>query len=168
MRLGIRAPVDHLQVEIHFIANRVELRNVEIFHVEEPPQLFPYFAHQVFFVERGAERAADFVEHVQFFGAPRSLLNQVAVFHRHPDLMSQRQEQAEFRGSEASAVRCAQEEHAEGLLFGLEADGHDAAQPLREGQVAETTDGLFFFKSGKGIVAQVAETQAARRGATPG
>ena len=88
--LGHTRAVDHFQIETHFVAQRIEFGNVEILHVEQAAEFFPHFAHQVFFVERRAQRAPDFVEHVEFFGAPRSLLDQVAVLDGHADLMSQR------------------------------------------------------------------------------
>ena len=53
----------------------------------------------------------------------------------------------------------AEEQHAKSLLLRLKADGHHAAKPLGQSQVAESPDGLFFFQRGKRIIAQVAETQ---------
>ena len=32
--------------KVHFVANGIERSDVEIFHVEEAPQLFPDFAEQ--------------------------------------------------------------------------------------------------------------------------
>ena len=144
-----------------FVAQRIQFRDIEILHVEEPPQLLPHFPGQVFFVQRGAERAADFVQYVKLFAPPRRLLNQIAVLYGHADLVPQREEQPQLRRCKAPAVRCSEKQHPEGLLFGLQADGHHAAQPLRESQLAESPDGLFFFERREGVIAQVTKAKQA-------
>ena len=144
-----------------FVAQRIQFRDIEILHVEEPPQLLPHFPGQVFFVQRGAERAADFVQYVKLFAPPRRLLNQVAVLYGRADLVPQREEQPQLRRCKAPAVRCSEKQHPEGLLFGLQADGHHATQPLRERQLAESPDGLFFFERREGVIAQVTKAKQA-------
>ena len=98
---------------------------------------------------------------MQLFGAARSLLDQVAILDSHADLMAQREQQPQFRGSEAAVVRSTEEQNAKSLFLGLQADGHDAAQPLSERQFAEATDGLFLVQGGERIVTKIAETQQA-------
>src|SRR5213082_2142482 len=78
---------DDFHLKVKFVTHRIELGDVEVFDVEEAAQFFPDFFGEFFFLQRGAEDAADFVEHVQFFGAARSLLNQVAVLDGHSDLI---------------------------------------------------------------------------------
>ena len=142
-----------------FIAQRIELRDVEVFHIEEAAQLLPHFPREVFLVQRGAQSAADFIQYVKLFRAPRSLLNQVAVLDRHADLVPEREEKPKFRGRKAPVVRCAEEEHAERLFFGLQADGHHAAKRLRERQLAEPSDGFFLFEGRERIVTKIAKSQ---------
>ena len=98
---------------------------------------------------------------MQLFGAPRGLLHEIAVFDGHADLMAESQQQPEFGGSKSPVVRRSQQQHAEGLFLGLQADGHHAAKPLREGQLPETSDRFFLFQRREGSVAQVAETEQA-------
>src|ERR1700751_291407 len=86
--------VDNFQFELHFVANRVQGGDVEIFHVEQAAQLFPDFAQKIFFVEGGTQCAADFIQDMQFLGAAGSLLDQKAIFHGHADLMAKGQQQA--------------------------------------------------------------------------
>ena len=124
---------DDFQIKTKFVAERIQLGDVEVFHVEEPAQLFPDFLGEVFLLQRGAQDAADFVEHVQLLRAARSLLDQVAVLDGHADLMAQCQQEAQLGGGKASVVRSAQKQNAESLFFGLQADGHDAAQSLSQG-----------------------------------
>ena len=112
-------------------------------------------------MQRGAEGPSDFIQYVELFGAPRSLLNQVAVLDGHADLVAQRQEKPQLGGREAPAVRRAEKQDSESLLLGLKADGHHAAKSLRERQFAEATDGLLFFESRERVVTKVAETQQA-------
>ena len=82
------------QIKTKFVAERVQLGDVEVFHVEQPAQFFPDFLGEVFLLQRGAQDAADFVEHVQLFRAAGSLLDQVAVLDGHADLMAQRKQEA--------------------------------------------------------------------------
>src|SRR5260221_9947650 len=112
-------PSANFQVKAHLVANRIELGNIEILDIKQPPQFLPDLTEQIFLVQRRAQRPPDFVQHVQFFGAPRSLLHQVTVLHRHADLVSQRQQQAILRRRESPAVRRSQQQHAERLLFRL-------------------------------------------------
>src|SRR2546422_470226 len=78
---ALRQPraIDDLDIELNFVAQGIQLRDVEVFHVEETPQLLPNFSRQILFVQRGAERAADLVHYVKLFRSPRSLLNQVTA-----------------------------------------------------------------------------------------
>ena len=55
-------------------------------------------------VQRGAQRAANFVEHVEFLCAARGLLNEVAIFDGHSDLVAQRQQEAELRSRKPPCV----------------------------------------------------------------
>ena len=149
--------IHDLEIELDFIAQRVKLGDIEVFHVEEAAQLLPHFPGEVFFVQRRAERPADFIQHVQLFRPPRSLLNQVAVFDRHANLVPERKEKPELRGRKAPTVRCSEKKHSERLFFSLQANGYDAAKALRERQLAKPADRLFFFERRKGVVAEVAE-----------
>jgi hypothetical protein len=77
---GARAPRhaiagDDFQFKAKFVVHRIELSDVEIFNVKEAAQLLPNFLGELLSLQRRAEDAPDFVEHVQFFGAARSLLD---------------------------------------------------------------------------------------------
>ncbi len=141
--------IDHFQIKGHLVTGGIERGDIKIFDIKEPAQFFPYFAKQIFLVERGAESAADFVEHVQLFGAARSLLNEVAVFDGHADLVAQSQQQSELGRGEAATIGGAQEQNAEGTLFRLETDGHDTAEALGQSNLAKAANGRFFVESGK-------------------
>ena len=41
---------------------------------------------------------------MKFFGAARGLLDEVTVLYRHPDLMAQREQQAELSRRESAAI----------------------------------------------------------------
>ena len=151
--------VDHFEVKSEFVANRVKRSDIKILHVEEPPQLLPNLPQQIFLVQGGAERATDFVQHMQLFRAARSLLNQIAVLDGHPDLVAQSEQQPQFGRSKPPAVRRAEQQHAKRLLLGLQADGNHASQSLPQRQFAKSPYGLIFFKRGQRIVSQIAETQ---------
>src|SRR6202158_1047232 len=158
--LGHAHPGDYFEMKPHFVADRIELPDIKIFDIEEPPQFFPNFAEQIFFVERGAQRAPNLIQHVQFFGAPRSLLHQVAVLDSHANLVAQGEEQPVFGGSEPPAIGSAQQQNAEGLFFRLQTDGYDAAKALRERQLAETPDRLLALESRHRFgILQVAEAE---------
>src|SRR5215472_92835 len=158
---GNSTTAEDFEVKANFIAERIELGNIEVFYVEEAAQLLPDFFGEIFFVQGGAERAADFVEHVQLFGATRGLLDQVAVLDSHADLMAKRHQEAQFWGGETPVVRGAEKQDAESLLLGLETDGHDAAQTLCKSKLPETADGFFSVERGKGIVAQITKSEQA-------
>ena len=97
-------------------------------------------------IERGAERAADFIQDVQLFAAARGLLDQVAVLDRHADLLAEREKQPQLRRSEAAVVRRAEQQDAEDALLGLQADADHRAQALREQQVAHLAEGFLSFE----------------------
>src|SRR5215469_12984612 len=75
--------------------------------------------------------------------------------------MSESEQKPQLGGSEAAVVRSSEKENAKRLFFGLQAYGYDAAQTLRQSQLAETADGLFLVQSGEGIVAQIAKSEQA-------
>src|SRR5260370_36430124 len=97
---AVRQPrtIDDLEIELNFVAQGIQLGDIEVFHVEETLQFLPNFSGQILFVQRGAERSADLVQYVKLFGSPRSLLNQVAVFDGHSDVMAESEEQPHLPG----------------------------------------------------------------------
>ena len=42
--------IDDFQIEMHFVADSIERRDVKIFHVEQSPQLLPDLAKQILFM----------------------------------------------------------------------------------------------------------------------
>src|SRR5690348_2562794 len=157
-RLGCAA--DDLQIELHLIAKRFQRGDVKVLDIKKAAQLLPNLAEELFLIESGAEGAANFVEDVKLFGSAGSLLDEVAVFNGHADLMAKREQEAVFRRCETPAVRGAKEQNAEGLLLSLKADGHNAAEALRKGELPEAPDRLFALKRRDGIVIpQIAESQ---------
>src|SRR5271157_2555185 len=153
--------INHFQLKLDSIAQGIRGREIEILHIEEAAQLFPDFAEKIFLIESGTEGAADFIENVEFLGAARGLLDEVAVFDSHADLVAEGEEQAQFGGSKTAIVRGAKEEEAEGLFLGLQADDHDAAQAMFESEFAETANGLVLFEGGEIVVAEITETEEA-------
>ncbi len=104
------------------------------------------------------KRAADFVQDVQLFAAARGLLDQVAIFDGHADLVAQGEEQAQFRRSEIAIVRRAEQQHSEDAIFGLQADADHGAQALSEQHLANVAEGFFFFERDPvGIAREIAE-----------
>jgi len=158
---GLALSANHFEIEIDGVADRVRGSNIKIFDIEEAAQLFPDFDEEIFLVESGAEGAADFVEDVEFLGAARGLLDEVAIFDGHADLVAEGEKKAEFGGSEAAIVGSAEEKEAEGLFLGLETDDDDAAEAVLEGEFAEAAERLVVFKRGEVVVAQIAETEEA-------
>src|SRR5258708_34098417 len=75
--------------------------------------------------------------------------------------MAESEEEPQLRRGEAPAVGRPEKKHAKGLLFGLKADGHHAAQSLRERQLAKSADRPFFFARREGIIAQGAKSAEA-------
>src|SRR5258708_305192 len=143
---GLALTANHFEIEIDGVADRVRGSNIKIFDVEEAAQLFPNFDEEIFLVESGAEGAANFVEDMEFLGAAGGLLNEVAIFDGHADLVAEGEKEAEFRGSEAAIVGRAEEKEAEGLFLGLETDDDDAAEAVLEGEFAEAAERLVVFK----------------------
>src|ERR1700739_1759073 len=143
------------------IPGRIERRKIEILHVEKTAKFFPDLAEQVLFVQGGTEGAANFVEDVELFRAARGLLNQIAVLDRHADLVSESEKQTQFGGSEAAAIRRAKQQEAECLLLGLEADHHQAAQAMFDGEFTKTADGFVLFERREVVVTQITKTQQA-------
>src|SRR5215470_4901422 len=117
--------LDGVEFEMNQIAGHVVGGKIDILSIEQSAQFLPDFAEEIFLVEGGTESAADFIQDMQLFGAAGGLLNQIAVFHGHADLMSQGQEQTQFRGRKAAIVRGAEEKQAKGLFFGLQTDDND-------------------------------------------
>jgi hypothetical protein len=80
--------------------------------------------------------------------------------------MAEGKEEAQFGRGEAAIIRCTEEEDAEDMFLGLEADPHDHAKVLGEGELAELFELFLAFEGGPGRVAlQVAEyDQAAEAG----
>jgi hypothetical protein len=147
---------------LHFVAKRIERADVKVLDVKQAAELLPDFTQEIILIESGAESAANLVQNVKLLGAAGSLLNEEAVFDGHADLVAESQQESVFGGGKPTAVRSAKEKNAKGVLLGLQADGHDAAKTLREGQLAEAAYGLFAFESGDGVViAKIAETQKA-------
>jgi hypothetical protein len=156
---GLALAANHFEIEIDGVADRVRRSDIEIFDVEKAAELFPDFAEKIFLVEGGAEGAADFVEDVEFLGATRGLLNKVAIFDGHADLVAEGEKEAEFSGGEAAIVGSAEEEEAEGLLLGLKTDDDDAAEAVLQSEFAEAAKRLIVFERGEVVVAQVAEAE---------
>ena len=112
--------------------------------------------------ESGAQGAADFVQDVQLFAAPRSLLNQIAIFDGHADLVAQGEEQAQFGRSEIAIVRRAQQQDAEDAILGLQTDTDHGAQALAEQHFAHVAEGFFFFQREPiGVTSQIAQDDQA-------
>src|SRR5208282_2152560 len=132
---------------------------VEIFHIEQAAQLLPGFAEKIFLIEGGAESATNFVQNVKLFGASRGLLNEVAVFDGHADLVAKSKKQAQFGGGKTAIVGRAEEQEAESLFLGLQADDDDAPQTVLESKFPEMADGLVFFEGREVIVAKIAEAE---------
>src|SRR6516165_4285303 len=86
-------------------------------------------------------------------GPARGLLNQVAVLYGHADLVPKSQQQAQFRGGEAAAVRGAKQQQTKGLFLGLEADDHHAAQAVLCRQFAKAPYGFVALERGEIVVA---------------
>ncbi len=86
------------------------------------------------------------------------MLNQIAVFDGHADLVAQSQEQAQFRRSEIAVVRRAEQQHTEDAIFSLQADADHGAQALSEKHFANVAEGLFFFQRDPvGIAREIAQ-----------
>src|ERR1700733_1046810 len=115
-------------------------RHTEMVYVEEPFDFVQDGFKESVGFEGGAQRAADFVEHVKLLRAARGLLDEITVFHCHADLMAQRKKEAKFRGGKPPGIRGAEEQNAEGLLLGLQADAHDGTHALAHGQLTETAE----------------------------
>src|SRR5258708_12553265 len=165
---GLAFTANQFEIEIDGVADRVRGSNIKIFDIEEAAQLFPDFDEEIFLVESGAEGAPKFVEDVEFLGAARGLLDEVAIFDGHADLVAEGEKKAEFGGSEAAIVGSAEEKEAEGLFLGLETDDDDAAEAVLEGEFAEAAKRLVVFKRGEVVVAQIPETgEAAEAGDQP-
>ena len=155
-------PVGYLELEADFFPCRVVKGDVEIANVEQPPHLCVDLLKQGVAFQRRAERAPDRVQDVQLFRAPRGLLDQIAVFDSHADLVSQRQQQPQLGGRESPRIRSSQQQHAEGLLLGLQADGDYGAQALLHRQLPELSEGFFSVQRHPGgVTRQIAENHQA-------
>ena len=152
-------PVDHFQIEQDLFVQRIELHDIKILHRKQPPQLFPNLVQQIFFVQRRAQRAPDLVQHVQFFRPPRSLLHQITILDRHPDLMTQRQQQPQFRRRKSPVVRRPQQQHAKRLLLRLQTDHDHAAQSLRQPQLPKSPNRFVLLQRRQRRIAQIAKSQ---------
>ena len=97
-------------------------------------------------IESRAQSAADIVKDVQLFAAARSLLDQIAVFDRHADLLAECQQQSPLRRGEIAVIGGTEQQHAEDALFRLKADADDRAQALCEQQLAHLAEGFFLLE----------------------
>jgi hypothetical protein len=99
---------------------------------------------------------------VEFLRAARRLLDKIAIFDRHPDLMSESEQQSKLGSGKPARVWGAQEQHTKRLFLGLQADSYDSAQTLTGGQLPETPKRFLALQSNPGRVApQVAENYQA-------
>ena len=101
---GSSFAVAHFDFKSDFVAGRIVQRNAEMIHVEQALHFVQNGFKQRVRIQRGAQRAADFVEHVKLLRAARGLLDQIAIFDGHADLMAQRQQQAQFRRGKTAAI----------------------------------------------------------------
>ena len=156
--LGLALPSDHFEFDAEVLALGVRDGDVEIGSFEEPLHLGIDFFQQGVGFERGAERLADFVQHVQLFRAAPGVLHETAVVHGHAHLLAQGGQEAEFGGVELAAVRRGQQQHAGQFFLGLQADAHDGLHPLADRQPPEAREHFFAFERGPGgVAAEVAE-----------
>ena len=131
---------------------------MKVIDVEQTLHLVRYGFKQRFRIQGGAQCAADFVEHAKLLRAARGLLNEIAILDGHADLMAERQQQAQFRRRKTAAIRGAQKQHAESLLFGLQADPDNGMQMLADRELPETPESFFAFQRRPGSVAsEIAE-----------
>src|SRR5579872_1287876 len=144
--------VCHFYIKPHFVTKRVERANVKILDIKQAAELFPDFVEEILLVESRAEGAPNLVEDVKLLGAAGGLLDEVAILDSHANLVAEGEKEPVFGGSKAARIRSAQEQYAKGLLLGLKADCHDAAQSLCERELAETADRLFALQSSNGII----------------
>ena len=52
---------NHFDIELHFVANRIERADVKVLDVKQAPKLLPDFALEGILIESGAESAANLV-----------------------------------------------------------------------------------------------------------
>src|ERR1700678_2989939 len=96
------------------------------------------FFKQCIGIQSGAEDAADFIQKMQFLASAGGLLDQIAIFDGHADLMAERHEQMKFRGRKAAAVRRAEKKNAKSLFFCLRVHGRSLRRTLLQTELAET------------------------------
>ena len=155
---GLALAFDDFDFEANLFGFAIVEGDEEAVDVEQPLHFGIDATEKSVGFEGGAQGAADFVQDVEFFAAARSLLDEVAIFDGHADLVAQGEEQAQFRGGEIAIVRRAEEQHSEDAIFGLEADADHGAQALGEEHFANVAEGLFFFQGDPvGVAREVAE-----------
>src|SRR5882724_9965904 len=113
--LRLRHAVTDFNFKTDFILRGAKQSNVKMIDVDQALELGQNGFKKRFGIESGAQRAANFVEHMKLFGAARRLLNEVTVFHRHPNLMAQCEQQAKLGCCKRAAVGRTEEQHTERL-----------------------------------------------------
>ena len=78
----------------------------------------------------GAQRPSDFIQQAQLLRAPAGLLVQLEVFHRHPYLSSQADQQTKLRWSQAPGFRRGQQQQSLIAAFGAQAGRDQHAHPF--------------------------------------
>jgi hypothetical protein len=95
---------------------------------------------------------------MELLRAARGLLDEIAIFDGHSDLMAERQQEAKLGRGQPPAFGGAQEQYAERLVLGLQTNSHDRAKILADRKLPETPESFLALQSGPGGVApEVAE-----------
>ena len=95
---GLALAFDHFDFEANLFGFAIVEGDEEAIDVEQPLHFGIDATEKRVGFEGGAQGAADFVQDVEFFAAARSLLDEVAIFDGHADLVAEGEEQAQFRG----------------------------------------------------------------------
>src|SRR5271154_825551 len=114
--------VHDFNLETYVLGFGIVKGNEQAADVEEPAHLRIDSLEQGVRLERRTQCAANFIEQVKFFAAPRGLLNQIAVLHGHSNLMAEREQQPKLRRSKSAIVRRSQQQHAEYTFLRLQAN----------------------------------------------
>src|ERR1700758_5079347 len=94
----------HFNLESHFVGLAIIEGNEETAHVEQSANFRIDALEENLRLQRGAQRSADFIQDVQLFAAAGGLLNQVAIFDRHANLVSKGEQKPELGGGEIAVV----------------------------------------------------------------
>ena len=89
--------IGDFDLEADFVSSGVVEGNEKTADVENAAHLRINAPKQRIEIKSRAEGAANIVEDVQLFAAARRLLNQVAIFDRHADLLAEREKQTPLR-----------------------------------------------------------------------